>query len=535
MGDSLVFIKKVHIRNYRCLKDCTIELNPELNIIVGDNACGKSTLLEAIHLALSGYLNGRPIQAELHPHLFNLDAVTDYVAALKKGGGAQPPSVFIELYFADHSDLTHLKGTNNIAKDNCPGVTMGFDFDVAYGPEYKDYIADPDAIRSVPVEYYAIRWRSFADNDVTSRSIPIRPTLIDASTIRNNAAASRYVVDIMKDSLDRKQQVDLALAYRLMKDSFLDDGRVATINKALAAKKGTISDRTLTISLDSSSRSSWETGVMPQLDDIPMSLVGKGEQNAVKIKLALESSAASHLILIEEPENHLSHSNLNALIDHISFNRKERQLIATTHSSFVLNKLGVESVHLFDSHESMTLKDLTGPTHDYFMKLPGHDTLRLILAKRAILVEGPSDELIVQRAFKNKYGAMPLSKGVDVITVSSLAFKRFLEIAVLLRRRVDVVTDNDGNVPALEAKYADYLALELIKIRYDKDEDARTLEPQLLKKNGLALVNEILGKAFPSDDKLLHYMDTNKTEVALRFFETDLVWTAPDYIEAAIA
>ena len=43
--------------------------NPDLNIIVGNNECGKSTLLEAIHLALSGQLNGRPIQTELHPHL----------------------------------------------------------------------------------------------------------------------------------------------------------------------------------------------------------------------------------------------------------------------------------------------------------------------------------------------------------------------------------------------------------------------------------------------------------------------------------
>jgi predicted ATP-dependent endonuclease of OLD family len=32
-------------------------------------------------------------------------------------------------------------------------------------------------------------------------------------------------------------------------------------------------------------------------------------------------------------------------------------------------------------------------------KLPGYDTLRLILCNKAILVEGPSDELIVQKAY----------------------------------------------------------------------------------------------------------------------------------------
>jgi len=63
-----MFISKVHIENYRCLRDTTVSLNSHLNIIVGDNECGKSTFLEAIHLALSGQLNGRPIQTEIHPN-----------------------------------------------------------------------------------------------------------------------------------------------------------------------------------------------------------------------------------------------------------------------------------------------------------------------------------------------------------------------------------------------------------------------------------------------------------------------------------
>jgi predicted ATP-dependent endonuclease of OLD family len=51
-------------------------------------------------------------------------------------------------------------------------------------------------------------------------------------------------------------------------------------------------------------------------------------------------------VLIEEAENHLSHSNLNALIEHISKNRGDRQLLITTHSSFVLNKLGIRTTSI---------------------------------------------------------------------------------------------------------------------------------------------------------------------------------------------
>jgi putative ATP-dependent endonuclease of OLD family len=176
-----------------------------------------------------------------------------------------------------------------------------------------------------------------------------------------------------------------------MKDKFLADDKVSAINKSFHKKKGIVSKKSLSISLDTSSRASWEINVIPHLDDIPMSLVGKGEQNSVKIKLAMETSAESHLFLIEEAENHLSFSNLNVLIKHIADRLNDRQLIITTHSGFVLNKLGLGSVLMFRDGRAMTLNALQKETYEYFMKLPGYDTLRLILSRRAILVEGPSD------------------------------------------------------------------------------------------------------------------------------------------------
>ena len=274
---------------------------------------------------------------------------------------------------------------------------------------------------------------------------------------------------------------------------------------------------------------------MPHLDDIPLPLVGKGEQNTVKIKLAMETSAKSHIILIEEAENHLSYASLNELIGHIAANAGSRQIFITTHSSFVLNKLGVESVLLFQRGDGVRLTDLKDPTtQDYFMKLPGHDTLRLILAKRSILVEGPSDELIVQRAYQRKHGRMPLEDGVDVISVNSLAFKRFLEIAVLLNKVADVVTDNDANIASLEKKYADYLTSDVVTIQYDRDETAYTLELQLIKRNGLAVINSILDKALPDEESAINHMIAHKADTALRFFETAVEWSPPDYIARAV-
>ena len=170
------------------------------------------------------------------------------------------------------------------------------------------------------------------------------------------------------------------------------------------------------------------------------------------------------------------------------------------------------------------------------MKLPGYDTLRLILSPKCILVEGPSDELIVQKAYKVQHGKLPLEDGIDVISVA-LAFKRFLELGKALNLDIRVVTDNDGDVARLKKKFKDYMEPNAGKIRicYDLDEECHTLEPQLLKANSLGTLNTILERNDATEDSLLKYMDKNKTDYALKVLMSDEPLKFPQYIKDAIS
>lgn len=87
-------------------------------------------------------------------------------------------------------------------------------------------------------------------------------------------------------------------------------------------------------------------------------------------------------------------------------------------------------------------------------------------------MEGPSDELIVQRAYSDHHGVAPMAHGVDIISVKSLAFKRFLQIADRLKIQAKVITDNDGDIAVVQARYAEHLTA----IYYDSDESAPSLE-----------------------------------------------------------
>jgi len=66
-----MYISKVKIHNFKCYRDFEIILKEGLNIIVGDNEAGKSTILESINLALTGLINGKSIWNELSQYLFN--------------------------------------------------------------------------------------------------------------------------------------------------------------------------------------------------------------------------------------------------------------------------------------------------------------------------------------------------------------------------------------------------------------------------------------------------------------------------------
>lgn len=141
----------------------------------------------------------------------------------------------------------------------------------------------------------------------------------------------------------------------------------------------------------------------------------------------------------------------------------------------------------------------------------------------------------MQKAYKQIHDRLPIHDGIDVITVRGLSFKRFLEIARITNSDVIVITDNDGDYEKnIKQKYVDYLNVPNIKICYDKDNNAKTLELQIAKYNELETMNQILGSDKKSQDNLIEYMLNNKTECALKIFDSLIDIIIPDYIRNAI-
>ena len=92
-------ITKVKISGYRIFKYFEFRPHQNLNLIVGANETGKSTLLEAIALGLTGRINGRRAAEELNPYWFNTEVVDKFVSDRQAGKKVAPPEIKIELFF----------------------------------------------------------------------------------------------------------------------------------------------------------------------------------------------------------------------------------------------------------------------------------------------------------------------------------------------------------------------------------------------------------------------------------------------------
>jgi putative ATP-dependent endonuclease of OLD family len=526
------------VKNFLQFESLDIDLDPELNILVGSNDTGKSTIVQALEMALTGRVSGRRLDSELSPHWFTQSVRDRFLSDIKTDPRTAPPSILIEVYFKEEKELATLKGKNNSMSLDVPGIRLHILLDPAFANEYSIYVDDPDKVASIPVEFYKIDRRDFSGERADGVRPLVTAVVIDASTLKLQSGTDYYLRKSISEHLTPDARAKLSLAFRTHREHLVTDPAFEAANESIKVERTTLNKKSLTLSTDASAKSSWESGLVPHLDGVPFELVGQGEKSAFKILLALEKDGQDrHVVMVEEPENHLSHMNLNTLISRIRERSKGQQLIITTHSSFVLNKLGIDKLRLMTAGSFATLSSLPEDTKRYFLKLAGYDTLRVVLSRAVILVEGPSDELIVQKAYLQKYGRLPIDDGVDVLSVQALAFKRFLQLGKALGRKMAVVTDLDDEVSDAKARrrFEDFEQPGVVKGFVGKVADGRTLEPQLLSSAGRISLNAALGTMFGTEKELLEHMTAGKTDSALKIFEhAGPNIPMPLYIEDAI-
>ncbi|MFE1514149.1 ATP-dependent endonuclease, partial [Corynebacterium bovis] len=528
-------VTKVQISGYRRFREFTFKPEPGTNIIVGGNEAGKSTLLEAMALALTGRVNGVWASEYLSPYWFNRDMVRDFFMKETTGRSFSAlPEFRIDAYLDVVSgELEKLRGINNMAEEGSVGLSIWAHPDPAYKQELDDYFQEEDCPEVLPVEYYMVEWQSFAGSPVVRRPKGLGISIIDSRTIRSDRGVDYYTRQIVENRLDPKDRNRISVEHRKLRATL---GRevLQGVNDTLADENQSIPVPSVGLQIDQSRSASWEATLIPDIEEVPLSMAGQGNQAVAKTVLAMGRKAdAENLVFIEEPENHLSHTRLRRLISYIEASAQDRQVFITTHSSYVLNRLGLGQVTLLGNGKPARFGDLKKDTVRYYQKLSGFDTLRLILADLIVVVGGPSDEMIFTRFFADKFGKEPLDCGVDVMSINGVSFARCFQLAAALDRQLFALRDNDG-------KKHEVLCEGVLGYLKDSEREfyigdlgsGNTLEPQIVNANDVDSLRRVLSKSENVDPA--EWMDNNKTDAALAIATSEHRLNPPPYMERAL-
>lgn len=77
-----VLVKSLRLTNFKKFSSYEFQFNDDVNVFVGDNNAGKSTILEALEIVLNSNHRGRPFNSEFSPDLFNANLRQPYQRSL---------------------------------------------------------------------------------------------------------------------------------------------------------------------------------------------------------------------------------------------------------------------------------------------------------------------------------------------------------------------------------------------------------------------------------------------------------------------
>ncbi|WP_186148001.1 ATP-dependent nuclease [Burkholderia gladioli] len=513
-------IERLVLSNFKRFHSLELEFDPVLNLLIGDNEAGKSSVLLALELVMSG--SRSKIETIGIETLLNADAVKAFQAGPCTVD--RLPKLFVEAYLSADKK-PGLNGTNNSRGLERDGLRMTFEPILDFSKDIAEALKEDPA--NFPFDYYGVQFYTFAGEVYSNVKRHVRHLSIDSSKIDSEYAAREYTRSVFAMHADVGNRSRLENAYRKSKGEF-KNGQLKDLNEKLADYK---------FGVRTSAKANLESDLVITENEIPIESKGKGRQCFIKTEFALSKKGGESrldVLLLEEPENHLSHATMHKLVERIA-QSANKQLFIATHSSLISSRLDLRKAILLGQRgKQARLDKLPADTAKFFMKAPDNNVLEFALSKKVILVEGDAEFILLDALYHKHSGSTLKKDGVHVISVGGTSFKRYLDLARLLDVRTAVIRDNDGDYQKnCVENYAEHV-LPHTKIFADTDSHQRTTFEICLYEDNKAICDEVFRKPKRKLDALA-YMLANKADAAFDLLlakEAELV--APTYMQEAI-
>ena len=212
------YIKEIRIKGFKKFKNFTMTFNRATNILVGDNASGKSTILEAVNIVINQWYQYG--DRSLIVDLFNREEVL----AFKENPRIDTlPQITIELDLGDANSLQSIEysGTHHSKPDSKNMALEGIRFVCKINNEYKHQyeaelgkmlrngdISDINNIE-IPYEYYELSWTRYDGLPYNRRLKPLRIININTDKSQSKMALYNYSKQLFDNVYDEDKKKEI--------------------------------------------------------------------------------------------------------------------------------------------------------------------------------------------------------------------------------------------------------------------------------------------------------------------------------------
>ncbi|MDG4954364.1 AAA family ATPase [Lactococcus lactis] len=499
-------IEKIKLVNYRGFKNLEFIANDTRNIFVGENGVGKTSILMAISYVLSGSYSA--IEKRGFQSLFNSGTIQEFLDSSRDI--SLLPTLYAELYFTKNTEPKNFNINGKINTDN--RKASGLQMKISPNQDFlKDIEQSLETSDIFPFEYYKLEFNTFAGVSYNSynKKHKINFEYIDSTSINSSFAMKNYVSKLYANQSNSNKRQKINFDFRKISNDFSNKFYTEYQLEDTSEYK---------LKLKASFEAEFNERITAHKNSVDISDLGHGEKVLLGMEASLESSIDEvNVVLIEEPENHLSFLNMHKLIQMIEKNQGKQAFIAT-HSNMIASRLDLSNVILLSKSSSLKLDQLDKDTAKFFKKAPNTKILDFLLSKKAILVEGDAEYILMDKFYELITGNKPFYKDIALISCGGISFERYLHVAKILNKKVVVITDNDKDYKSnITTKYSEYASDECINVSSDEDEKNYTFEVCLYNNNKKFYEDNI--KTSNMSNGMLNFMLNNKAEAALRLLE----------------
>lgn len=519
------FIKSLHIEGFKKFTSLDVEFNEHMNILVGENEAGKSTILDAIKTVLNQQY--RNMDKSVLRDLLNTQMVTTFQA---NPNVKTLPRVVIEVELAlipkaKNAEYFYGEVYGAMKKqDEKFGIRFECKYDELLGAGMEQSILEG----KIPYEYYTLTWMTFANNPYQMIRRPLQFLVIDTTSSAVAPSFNYYNRTLFTSKYNEPTRAKAKNEFRMKLEEAFDTAGLPPLGES---RKFGVDTKKVVL----------ETILSVYEDSIALENRGSGMESLIKTEIALDKANGLDVILMEEPENHLCFSTLRKMLQEISNKQKDSQIIVVTHNNMIASRLNLNNVLWIteDGVKPLTAVDKT--VAEFFVKADNNAFLQLLLSKKVFLVEGATEFLLLPHFYKQITGRTIEEDGVSVISCNGISYKKYLEIANATNKKIAVITDNDGKQAKIDEAIVFNQSKDLQHIFIGNTVDDWTWEICLYNLNKTVLEEIIEVQA--GADYLFHKKDygkvpgkmlNNKVETAYQMLLSGVVFEIPQYVKDAV-